>query len=249
MPLLGLLVILFYACLFLLDPIEAWLKGSYLKRGRWARLQQRFCQLLIRAGIISNITLPRLRVTKLLERRLPTGFTVRDWRKEDREACLHFYRLLEPGRFPPNDEHEFTSMMDRDRPSMLVIEHEGVVVACGGISLSDIGATLFYGLIHPDFHRRGLGRLLLVSRLARLSITQPMLVLIYAIESSISYYEQFDFAKYTLWLTPDGQAHPQARVYVYPEDVESIRGSLKGDGYPILPTIMAFAPPVPQNAR
>jgi GNAT superfamily N-acetyltransferase len=198
----------------------------------------------MKVHILPKITLPLLAVRKLITAPLPTEFTVRELRPDDRDRCLEIYRVLEPGRFPPNDECYFTATIDKADHSLLVIEHNNHIVACGGISHSSIGATLFYGLIHPDFQRRGLGRLLLLSRLARLTIDKPICVLICAVESSISYYEQFHFMKYALWPSSDGSALPQAGAYINPKDCTGIRDFLTLKGHKILPPIEVIEPSV-----
>ena len=84
-----------------------------------------------------------------------------------------------------------------------VIEVAGKVVACGGVAIEGDAAHLCWGLVHPDWHGRGLGTKLVEHRLdwAR---SQPALkvVELYTSQKRVGFYERFGFK--TIEVTKDG---------------------------------------------
>lgn len=223
---------------FLRGPLGRWMQRGLLRQGRLARMQ---CILYIglqKLRLMPVITLPNIQVTKLIEKPLPRGFAVRLWEPDDLQACLDIYRMNAPGRFPAEVEKDFEALLEKGSHAMLVIENNGCVIACGGASLESAQAFLFYGLIHPEFQKQGLGRLLLLSRLVRFQ--GPSLVVnICAVAASIGYYERYGFMPYALWRSHDGEAHPVAAVSLHPDNCDKFAGFLIAEGYPVMPALSA----------
>jgi N-acetylglutamate synthase-like GNAT family acetyltransferase len=228
---------LFY-WVFLRKPLGRWLQQGFLRQGRVARAQSKVFNLMVSLQLVPPIILPNIDLKKLMEKPLPKEYAVRLWKPEDTQACLEIYQMNAPGRFPTEVEQEFEEVLKKDDGAMLVIEDHGRVVACGGLSLAGIQGTLFYGLIHSEFQKKGVGRLLLLSRLARFD-GPAVTVNICAVEDSIGYYERFGFTRYALWYSQNGNAHPMAGVSLHPETREKIAAFLGSEGYPVLPALSA----------
>ena len=228
---------LFYS-VFLKKPLGRWLQEGFLQQGRAARAKGRLFTFLEKLRLVPRLALPNIDIRKLTEKPLPRGYEVRLWKSEDTQACLEIYQMNAPGRFPAEVEQEFEEVLKRDDGSMLVIEEHGRIVACGGASLDGNQGTLFYGLIHSEFQKKGLGRVLLLSRLARFA-GPPVVVRIAAVEDSIGYYQRFGFTCYVLWYSQNGEAHPVAGVSLHPENREKIATFLAAGGYALLPALNA----------
>ncbi|MBN8420291.1 MAG: GNAT family N-acetyltransferase [Verrucomicrobia bacterium] len=184
------------------------------------------------------IILPNIDLKKLTEKPLPKEYKVRLWKPEDTQACLEIYRMNAPGRFPTEVEQEFEEVLKRDDGAMLVIEDHGRIVACGGMTLEGTKGTLIYGLIHSECQKKGIGRLLLLARLARIH-GPAVSVNLCAVEDSIGYYERFGFTRYALWHSQNGEAHPIAGVSLHPENCQEIVTFLANEGYAVLPSLNA----------
>lgn len=81
---------------------------------------------------------------------------------------------------------------------VVVIETDGRVVAFGGINAMQRRwlnlASLTFGMVHPDHHRKGFGTILLFARLALLPRTRlPWQVMLSPGLTSESFYSQFRF--------------------------------------------------------
>ncbi len=233
---LGVLYGALFYFVFLKHPLGRWLQKGFMRQGRVARVRSKLFTLLATLRLIPPITLPNIDLEKLTEKPLPKEYEVRLLRPEDTEACQEIYQMNAPGRFPAEVEQEFEEVLKKDDGAMLVIEHNGRIVACGGTSLNGIEGALFYGLIHSEFQKKGVGRLLLLSRLARIH-GPAVCVNICAVEDSIGYYERFGFTRYALWYSQNGKAHPMAGVSVHPEICQEIATFLASEGYPVLPAL------------
>jgi GNAT superfamily N-acetyltransferase len=223
--------------LFVREPLNWWLRKSLLRQGRAARIQQSLFNALVKMRIVPPVVLPNIEVEKLIDRPLPKNCSVRIWRPEDSNACLELYRLNAPKRFPSEVEQEFETILEKGDHSLLVIELNGRIAACGGHSQTADQAGLFYGLIHPEFQKQGIGRLLLLSRLARFEVPYAICVQIAAVEASVGYYERFGFARYGFWCSENGEAHPIAGISLHPMHCERIIAFLHREGHAPLPVV------------
>ncbi len=236
LPIVSVIYSLLFYFLFLRHPLGGWLQRGYLRQGPGAKVRATLFNLLVNLRLVPAIAVPNIDLPKLTEKPLPQGYAVRLWKLEDTQACLEIYQMNAPGRFPAEVEQEFEEVLKKNEGAMLVIEDQGRIVACGGMTLEGIQGTLIYGLIHSEFQKKGVGRLLLLSRLVRFP-GPAVVVNICAVEDSIGYYKRFGFARYALWFSQNGQAHPMAGVSLHAETREKIAAFLAGEGYPVLPAL------------
>lgn len=96
----------------------------------------------------------------------------RPWRPDDSSACLAMFDSNVPTYFALAERPEYEAFLAAMPCAYLVGEIAGGdVVACGGYfrEPGEAGiageAGLAWGMVHRDWHRRGLGRQLLVARL------------------------------------------------------------------------------------
>jgi len=95
---------------------------------------------------------------------------VRDYTREDREACLAVFDGNVPEFFVPAEREAFAAFLDDLPGPYLVVEDEdGRVVACGGYAVTPGTRTadLCWGMVARPRHGTGIGRLLTDARLER----------------------------------------------------------------------------------
>jgi len=150
---------------------------------------------------------------------------IREYQPDDLDACLEVYRSNTPDFLSPAGLDNFTEFLQLGTSYYLVIEQDGDIIGCGGLELvgdSD-AATLVYGMIHGEYHRRGFGTTLLAARIALLEVEdRPVDLWARMSTSSMPFYGQYGFAfqparngrsrdEANLWLSVDGQDILDAR--------------------------------------
>jgi GNAT superfamily N-acetyltransferase len=122
---------------------------------------------------------------------------IRAYQPSDHSRCAEIFLANEDRGFvPPEYLAEFEEFLEDERILKLVLEVSDAIVGIGGIQywMTWNRAFLSFGLIHPDFHRRGLGSILLLSRLVLLELTdQPLAVLLQATDHSRPFFEKVGF--------------------------------------------------------
>lgn len=80
---------------------------------------------------------------------------------------LALLRLNTPAAFAPSEEADFIDYLHEKREQYFVMASGEQIVGCGGINTADEGATgvISWDMIHPDYHRIGIGSRLLQHRL------------------------------------------------------------------------------------
>lgn len=155
------------------------------------------------------------------------GVTLRLMQPEDLPALHEVLRSNVPDFLP--DDPALADNLQEDAPNFFVAEVDGRVVAGGGIDLGATGeqCVLYLGSVHRDFHRRGLGSLLL---LARLAWTEGSPGLVWAVvpEPAVAFFERFGFEPLAV---PRGRQSAEGFVrlakWVHPADREEIQGKLR----------------------
>jgi len=85
----------------------------------------------------------------------------------DRDACLALSDSIVAAA-----REDFVAFLDQPG-EFYVAEHDGAVIACGGLDTRAQPPRLQWGMVHRDWQRKGVGRLLLLYRLRELSRTAP----------------------------------------------------------------------------
>ena len=158
-------------------------------------------------------------------RRPLPAVTVRRYKPTDFDACEEIFILNEPGRFPQNGLPAFTEFLQNPTHFIIVAEDAGKVLGCGGLSYSDgylEGGTAFlvFGLVHPEHHRRGIGTVMLLVRLAQLRLrTNTCPVLIFSVPASFKYFVRFGFTYAGYWLTENAIKYPIGLLFMTSQSI------------------------------
>jgi N-acetylglutamate synthase-like GNAT family acetyltransferase len=96
---------------------------------------------------------------------------VRPYSPSDKAACLAVFDSNTPRFFDPIERQDFETFLDAPYSSYFVMEHDGVIVGCGGYSIEEDHslASLVWGMVRGDLHKRGLGRFLVMFRLREIT--------------------------------------------------------------------------------
>jgi GNAT superfamily N-acetyltransferase len=116
----------------------------------------------------------------------------------DTDACINIYRLNEAAHFPPGLLGEFKRTLSAYGTRFVVARYETEVVGIGGIAPWRRGplhvVPLVFGMVHPQWQRRGVGSALLLARLASLPEPKPYWrVSLSPLRGSQSFYARFGF--------------------------------------------------------
>ena len=100
-----------------------------------------------------------------------TRVHVRDYRPEDRSACLGIFDSNVPGWFTDAERPEFAAFLDALPGPYLILELDGRAIACGGYAAAEDAACadLCWGMVQQQLQGSGLGRLLTEVRIQRIS--------------------------------------------------------------------------------
>lgn len=92
---------------------------------------------------------------------------LRHYEKKDREGCLAVLDANTPDYFAPEERATFGEFLQEPPGTYLVLEDAGKVVGCGGyIPLPETRvAHTSWGMVHPDYKGRGLGKRLFQARI------------------------------------------------------------------------------------
>ncbi|WP_146260229.1 GNAT family N-acetyltransferase, partial [Stenotrophomonas sepilia] len=93
---------------------------------------------------------------------------LRVYQPADARACLSIFDSNVPTYFAPEERSDFERFLREQATgcAFQVIERDGNVVACGGLSRRGDGSAGFcWGMVQRALHRQGLGRTLALARL------------------------------------------------------------------------------------
>lgn len=93
---------------------------------------------------------------------------IRPYQVADANACLSLFDSNVPEYFAPAERADFEQFLQRDAQGCAyqLIEQDGRVVACGGLSIRPDGVAGFcWGMVERSVHRQGFGRQLSLARL------------------------------------------------------------------------------------
>jgi predicted GNAT family N-acyltransferase len=117
---------------------------------------------------------------------------IRDYKAEDKEACIKVFKSNCPKFFDESELDQFTKWLDHqedqnsgyqsptytdsEKDAYYVIEKpENGIVACGGfyIITNSNEARLAWGMVHADFHKHGYGKMLYEHRYKKIKTSWP----------------------------------------------------------------------------
>lgn len=123
-----------------------------------------------------------------------------------REDCIKIFKSNLPKFFAMEELPFFESFLDQDtEDNYFVVKIDGQIIGCGGIFLdskSNVGG-LSWGMVHADYHGKGIGKAFTQFRIDLLKKTYPSIP--YKIETSqhtAEFYEKNGFK--TVEIVPDG---------------------------------------------
>lgn len=157
---------------------------------------------------------------------------IREYAPEDLEACVEIYRSNAPEYLDPRGEDAFVEFLTVGTSYYLVLEHDGDIVACGGLELigdSD-SAALVYGMVHREYQRRGFGTTLLAARMALLEPEErPIELKMVTSKAALPFYGRFGF---TLQRVDQDRTSPQRGQATFwlgldPQDIGDVRDVLE----------------------
>ncbi|WP_395742117.1 GNAT family N-acetyltransferase [Prosthecobacter sp.] len=189
--------------------------------------------------LIQNaMVLPRLR-----------GVSLRQYRKDDFEACRLLYEL-NVKKLGVKDSGLNQIFFLHNLPEMtLVAEHEGIIVGCATYVLKSSNyAILALAMVHPDYQRVGVGRLLLFGWIAQMPEIEGMTVLqIFPNKRTFGYFEQYGFEKAAEgWKDATGKEHDYVMQGVNNDIINATRRYLQAAKVPC--PDLRHLPPIHQHA-
>jgi len=136
----------------------------------------------------------RLRYRTRLHRTRCLIMNIRTCTPADHAQCLRVFDSNTPRYFAPAERAEFASFLQAATTDFLVLEHEGVVVGCGGWYVRASEGRLCWGMIHQALHRQSAGSALLRARIDRLfSATRVDRVGLETSQHSAPFFARFGF--------------------------------------------------------
>lgn len=132
---------------------------------------------------------------------------IREYKESDKVGCMEAFKSNVPLFFTNEEINDFDSFLDRiiqqevlkDLPKTTyyyVVISDGKVIGSGGFGFYN-GAkdiSLAWGLIHNDFHKKGLGEKLLSYRLEQIKVLFPKeLLILDTSQHSFTFFEKFGF--------------------------------------------------------
>lgn len=159
---------------------------------------------------------------------------IREFQSEDLDACVEIHRSNEPDLLASDDLKEFVEFLAHGTSYLLVVEHEGKVVACAALELvgDAAAARLLHAMVHRDHQHRGFGTTLLAVRLALLEPEddEPIRVLLRAGPAAAAFYGAFGFVLHSLDKELDTAV---LRLDITPAEIAAIRSALTERGIEI----------------
>lgn len=119
---------------------------------------------------------------------------IRSYKANDKPKLLTLLRLNTPEYFDESELGDFAHYLDHNREDYFVAEMNDTVIGCGGINYEPSRAVISWDIIHPEFHKKGVGRELTKFRIRHLK-SKPEVEEIAVRTSQMSYgfYQKLGF--------------------------------------------------------
>ena len=95
---------------------------------------------------------------------------IRPYQSDDKTACVEIFRSNQPRFFADEEFEDFVSFLNNLPCSYFCLIDDEIVIGCGGyfINEDEQVAGMAWGMVHNSRHGTGLGKLLLLYRLAQI---------------------------------------------------------------------------------
>ncbi len=206
-------------------------------RHAWGNLCLRFRLPPVQYLIEYEMDLPQLR-----------GVSLRQYREEDFAACRLLYDL-NVKKQGVKDSGLNQIFLLRNLPEMtLVAEHNGSIIGCATYVLKTSNyAILALALVHPDYQRMGVGRLLLFGWIAQLPLIEgPTVLQAFPNKRILGYFKRYGFEKAAEgWKDPTGKEHDYVMQSVNSDIINAARRYLQAVKVPF--PDLSHLPPIHQH--
>lgn len=91
--------------------------------------------------------------------------TIRPYTPADKPALLNLFRLNTPRYFHESEVPLLANYLEEQVEDFFVVEGNGIILGSGGVNYEGEQGCLSWCIIHPEFHGKGIGRLLTEHRL------------------------------------------------------------------------------------
>lgn len=121
---------------------------------------------------------------------------IRTYNTSDKVRVIELFRLNTPAYFSPNEEKDLVFYLENELEAYYLLEHENVVVGCGGINFSDNKerAIISWDFIHPDMQGKGFGTALLRYRIEQIkNIHSVKIITVRTSQMAFKFYEKSGF--------------------------------------------------------
>jgi len=122
--------------------------------------------------------------------------TIRSYNSNDKKELIKIIRLNTPAFFALEEEKDFIEYLDSKIQDYFILELENKIIGCGGINYREnksIG-VISWDMIHPVFHYKGYGKLLINYRVERLlKINSIKEIIVRTSQHTYKFYEKSGF--------------------------------------------------------
>ena len=122
--------------------------------------------------------------------------TIRLYTPSDYSQIIELFRLNTPGYFSPDEEESLIEYLNNHIQYHYVAEIEGMIIGCGGYTVSKDGSTahIAWDIVHPDSHGKGIGGNLTSLRIEEIKkIESVQTLVVRTSQMAYKFYEKFGF--------------------------------------------------------
>ena len=114
----------------------------------------------------------------------------------DKHDVLKIFDLNSPEYFGLNEREYFIEYLDNLPGEYFVIENNGIIIGCGGITekKGNNEVHLSWGMLNPEFHRKGIGKRFAEFRINRIKENFPgVICVVETTQKSCGFFEKLGF--------------------------------------------------------
>lgn len=127
---------------------------------------------------------------------LTCGMFIRKYLENDREKLIELLRFNTPQYFSLIEEKDLLEYLQHHSSDHYVLEMDGVIVGCGGFTITDDGrqARISWDFFHPDQQGNGLGAALINFRIQKIKEIEGITTItVRTSQFAYKFYEKFGF--------------------------------------------------------